>query len=187
MIRLHFHATNNVVEYEALINGLCIAAEHGVQWLYIHSDSDLILNQAMGESNCHDPRMAVYRQDVRRLQGKFDGFELHHILRHDNEAADALARLGSSRKPPPPSVFVHDLFKPSIWLEEDDPAPAPGISSGEDSLTPTPGAPPGKNGAALPSEAEPMGQGWEPRGEIVIIVGLPGPNANRWRPILKYL
>jgi ribonuclease HI len=30
VIRLHFHTTNNVEEYEALVNGLCIAAEHGV-------------------------------------------------------------------------------------------------------------------------------------------------------------
>jgi hypothetical protein len=30
MIRLHFRATNNVVEYEALVNGLRITAELGV-------------------------------------------------------------------------------------------------------------------------------------------------------------
>jgi ribonuclease HI len=30
VIRLHFHATNNVVEYEALVNNLRITAELGV-------------------------------------------------------------------------------------------------------------------------------------------------------------
>jgi ribonuclease HI len=30
VIRLHFHATNNVVEYEALVNSLRITAELGV-------------------------------------------------------------------------------------------------------------------------------------------------------------
>jgi ribonuclease HI len=40
-----------VVEYEALVNSLHITAELGVQWLYIHSDSELIINQVMGESN----------------------------------------------------------------------------------------------------------------------------------------
>jgi ribonuclease HI len=39
--------TNNVVEYEALINGLRIAAELGIQWLYIHGDSKLIVNRVM--------------------------------------------------------------------------------------------------------------------------------------------
>jgi ribonuclease HI len=30
MVCLHFLASNNVVEYEALINGLCIAIELGI-------------------------------------------------------------------------------------------------------------------------------------------------------------
>jgi ribonuclease HI len=30
VIRLHFHATNNVVEYESLVNSLHITAELGV-------------------------------------------------------------------------------------------------------------------------------------------------------------
>jgi hypothetical protein len=33
MVRLHFPASNNMAEYEALINGLCIAIELGIQWL----------------------------------------------------------------------------------------------------------------------------------------------------------
>jgi hypothetical protein len=54
----------------------------------------------MGESNCYDPRTAAYRQEVRKLEDKFDSFELHHILRRDNEAADALSQLGSSHEQP---------------------------------------------------------------------------------------
>jgi ribonuclease HI len=60
VIRLHFHKTNIVAEYEALINGLHIAIELGVQRLYIHGDSELVINQVMGESNCRDSRMAEY-------------------------------------------------------------------------------------------------------------------------------
>jgi ribonuclease HI len=80
MIRLHFRVTNNVVEYEALINGMRIIAELEVQRLYICGDSELIVSQVMGQSNCHDSRMAAYQQEVRKLEEKFDGFELHHIL-----------------------------------------------------------------------------------------------------------
>jgi ribonuclease HI len=61
VIRLHFRVTNNVMECEALVNGLRIAVKLGVQWLYIRGDSDLIVNQVMGESNCRDSCMAVYR------------------------------------------------------------------------------------------------------------------------------
>jgi ribonuclease HI len=136
IIRLHFRATNNVAEYKALVNGLHIATVLGIQWLYIRGDSVLIVNQVMGESNYHDSRMAAYQQEVKRLEEKFDGFELHHILWRDNEAADALARLRSNRESPPPGLFTHDLFKPSIWLEEHTPA--------------------------LASEASPVKAGWSP-------------------------
>jgi ribonuclease HI len=81
VIRLHFRATNTMVEYEALVNGLHISAELGVKWIYIHGDSELIVNQVMGESNRHDSRIVAYRQEVRKLEEKFDGFKLHHILR----------------------------------------------------------------------------------------------------------
>ena len=39
-IRLHFSASNNAVEYEALINGLRIAIELGAMWLYIQLGID---------------------------------------------------------------------------------------------------------------------------------------------------
>jgi ribonuclease HI len=39
IIRLHFCGTNNVVEYEVLVNGMCIDAKLRVERLYIHGDS----------------------------------------------------------------------------------------------------------------------------------------------------
>ena len=39
MIRLHFAASNNVAEYEALVNGLQITIELGVRHLDIRGDS----------------------------------------------------------------------------------------------------------------------------------------------------
>jgi hypothetical protein len=67
VIRLHFPATNNVGEYEALVNGLRITAELGVQWLYIREDSELVVNQVMGGSNYYDSCMVAYRWDIRKL------------------------------------------------------------------------------------------------------------------------
>jgi ribonuclease HI len=61
VIRLHFRATNNVAEYEALVNDLRITTELRVQRLYIRGDSELSVNQVMGESNYHDSCMAAYR------------------------------------------------------------------------------------------------------------------------------
>jgi ribonuclease HI len=67
VIRLHFPATNNVGEYEALVNGLRITAKLGVQWLYIREDSELVVNQVMGGSNYYDSCMVAYRWDIRKL------------------------------------------------------------------------------------------------------------------------
>ena len=38
MVHIHF-PSNNVAEYEALVNALCIAIELGIQWLNIRGDS----------------------------------------------------------------------------------------------------------------------------------------------------
>jgi ribonuclease HI len=47
MVRLHFPASNNVAMYEALINGLCITIELGIQRLDIRGDSQLVIDQVM--------------------------------------------------------------------------------------------------------------------------------------------
>jgi ribonuclease HI len=39
IIRLHFPASNNITEYEALVIGLCITVELGVQHLDVRGDS----------------------------------------------------------------------------------------------------------------------------------------------------
>ena len=62
----------------------------------------MIINQVMKESAYHDVRMEAYYAEVRKLENKFDGIELHHLLRWDNEDVEALARLASSQKPSPP-------------------------------------------------------------------------------------
>ena len=69
-IRLHFLTSNNAVEYEALINGLRIAIELGATWLYVHGDSELVVDQVMKKSSCKSPLMATYCQEVRKLEDK---------------------------------------------------------------------------------------------------------------------
>jgi hypothetical protein len=136
----------------------------------------------MGELNYCDSRMAAYRQEVRKLEEKVDGFELQHILRQDNEATDALTQLESSREPPPPGVFTQDLFNPSIRLEEDIPVPVPGISPGEDNPVLTLGTPLGKDIPSLTFEVNsgapvgPIKPNQELGGEIV--VGPPDPDVD---------
>ena len=43
VLQIHFTATNNVAEYEALLHGMRIAKELGVKRLYCYGDSDLVI------------------------------------------------------------------------------------------------------------------------------------------------
>ncbi|XP_066374487.1 uncharacterized protein [Miscanthus floridulus] len=70
-ICLHFLASNNATEYEALINGLRITIELGARRLYVRGDSELVVNQVMKESSCKRPLMAAYCQEVCKLEDKF--------------------------------------------------------------------------------------------------------------------
>ena len=91
----HFPSSNNVAEYEALINGLRIAIELGIRRLDVRGDSQLVIDQVIKEWSCHNAKMAAYCREVCQLEDKFDGLELNHIPRHLNEAADALAKAAS--------------------------------------------------------------------------------------------
>ena len=72
----------------------------------------------MKESSCHNAKMAAYCQDARQLEDKIDGLELNHILRHLNEAADALAKTASGRETMLIGIFANDQYKPSVCYEE---------------------------------------------------------------------
>jgi ribonuclease HI len=108
MVRLHFPASNNAAEYEALINSLRIAVEIGIKHLKIRGDSELVARQVMKDKNSVDPKMAAYCQAVRDLEGKFHSLELHHVLRDYNKAANVLAKAASSCSPVPQGVFASD-------------------------------------------------------------------------------
>ena len=117
-IRLHFSASNNTTEYEALINGLRIAIEPGATPLYVHGDSKVVADQVMKESSCKSPLMAAYHQEVRKLEDKFQGIELHHVPQKDNDAVDFLAKLAARRVPSSDGVFINNIHKPSACILE---------------------------------------------------------------------
>ena len=61
--------------------------------------------------------MAAYRREVDIVAGHFKGYQVDHVDRRKNEAADALSRLGSQRKPVPPNTFLDVLYNPSVIRE----------------------------------------------------------------------
>jgi hypothetical protein len=125
MLRLHVPASNNVAKYEALVNGLRIAIELGVRRLDARGDSQLVMDQVMKNSHCRDPKMEAYCDEVRRLEDKFYGLELNHIVRRYNETVDELAKIASGRTTIPPDVFSQDLHQPSIKIDDTPEPEAP--------------------------------------------------------------
>jgi ribonuclease HI/transposase InsO family protein len=118
VLRLHFPASNNMAEYEALVNGLRIAAELGVRRLDARGDSQLVIDQVMKNSHCRDRKMEAYCDEVRRLEDKFHGLELNHVARRYNETADELAKIASGRMMVPPNVFSIDIYQPSVKIDD---------------------------------------------------------------------
>jgi ribonuclease HI len=118
LVCLHFPASNNVAEYEALINELCITIELGIRWLNIRGDSQLVIDQVMKESNYHNPKMVAYCQEVRKLEDKFNSLELNHIPRWLNKAADERAKMVFGQEPVLVGIFASDQHKPLISYTE---------------------------------------------------------------------
>ena len=87
---------------------------------------DLVVNKVMKEWDTRSLTMTGYCNAVRKLEKKFEGLELHHIPRIKNQAADDLAKIGSTRKPIPSNVFLEHLHTPSVQedpFKEEPPQP----------------------------------------------------------------
>jgi ribonuclease HI len=126
VLKIHYKASNNGVEYEALIHGLCIAVSLGIKWLIAYSDSKVVIDQVNKACNIKKDLMNAYCAEVRKLEAHFKGLELHHVCRDNNVVADVLSKLGSKRALVPAGVIVQDLRKLSIRLLSD-----PETSSGD--------------------------------------------------------
>jgi ribonuclease HI len=116
VLQIHYKASNNGVEYEALIHGLRIAVSLGIKRLLAFGDSKVAIEQVNKEWDYVKDTMDAYCAEIRKLEGHFEGIEFQHIPRNNNMAADVLSKLGSRRALVPAGVFVQDLRKPSIKL-----------------------------------------------------------------------
>ncbi|XP_057452760.1 uncharacterized protein LOC130744605 [Lotus japonicus] len=95
-LKFGFRASNNQSEYEALIAGLRLAIELGVQKLYIKGDSQMVVKQVRGEYQVKDPQLYKYLEIVQRLMQAIGHVRIEHIPRSQNERADALVKLAST-------------------------------------------------------------------------------------------
>jgi ribonuclease HI len=114
VLQIHFTASNNIAEYEALVHGLKLAKEIGIPRILCFGDSDLVVHQVSGDWDAKNANMASYRFYVQQLCGFFEGCEFHHIPRANNDEADQLSKIGSTRQAIPAKVSLEIIRKPSI-------------------------------------------------------------------------
>jgi hypothetical protein len=58
--------------------------------------------------------MDAYVMEIRKLEKKFSGLEIYHVVWDNNVSTDVLSKLGSDQANVPPGVFIHELHHPSI-------------------------------------------------------------------------
>ncbi|XP_051209799.1 uncharacterized protein [Lolium perenne] len=115
VLQLRFEpCTNNMAEYEALLHGMRIAKEMGATRLRCLGDSDLVASQTSGTCDATDTNMIAYKRAVDQAGAIFVGHVVEWVDRRKSEEADALARLGSKRLPPPLSGFLDILTHSSV-------------------------------------------------------------------------
>jgi ribonuclease HI len=119
VLQIHYKASNNGAEYEALIHGLRIAVSLGIKRLIAYGDSKVVIDQVNKACNVKKETMNAYCTEVRKLEDHFEGLEFHHVSRDNNVVADVLSKRGSKHVLVPAGVFVEDLRKLLIRLLRD--------------------------------------------------------------------
>jgi ribonuclease HI len=91
-IILEFDCTNNQVEYKSLLHGLEYLRDLGARDIDLFVDSNLIVQQIRGDSQCLDGELNFYRDSCLDIIKLFDTFSIKHIPREENSRANRLAQ-----------------------------------------------------------------------------------------------
>jgi hypothetical protein len=86
----------------------------GATRLKIFGDLNLVVQQVMNWCDAISDNMTAYRNLYYYLEETFDGCDVSHDSRANNEEADNLANIGSQWLPVPPGVFWEEIIERSI-------------------------------------------------------------------------
>lgn len=110
-------ATNNVAEYEGLIEGLRAALRHDVRHLVVFMDSTLVIQQMRGAFKVKHEGLKPLHATAKKLATQFDTIRYNAIPREKNRHADRLSNQGmdaweaqDSGSPPPAAKDTKTLF-----------------------------------------------------------------------------
>jgi ribonuclease HI len=116
--KLEFETTNNVAEYEALVLGLRVAKDMGIEELLVFGDVELIVHQIKNIYQTKHPRLISYRNEVWDLVDSFfPSFNISFIPREENTMVDSLVVSTRNFRIPLQHKVNYDVefkYKPSI-------------------------------------------------------------------------
>lgn len=85
------HTTNNVAEYQAVIRAVEEALRLGARRLTLLLDSELLACQLRGAYKVRAPHLRPHHEKALGLLAQLDSWEVRHVPREQNAAADRLA------------------------------------------------------------------------------------------------
>lgn len=83
--------TNNMAEYQSLIEAVTEGRRLGGSVVHIFSDSELLVRQINGVYKVRDEKLLDLYKEAKRLISGFSDFKIDHITRDKNSRADSLA------------------------------------------------------------------------------------------------
>jgi len=97
--RLEFDCTNNILEYEALVQGLYKAIGLIIKYLQLFGDSEIVIRQVRNTIHCQSGHLKHYQSLVQDLTSHFTAFNISSILRLQNSSANLLDNVASKLIP----------------------------------------------------------------------------------------
>jgi hypothetical protein len=92
-------STNNQVEYQAVLKGIKLLREANAEAVEIFGDSQLVINQLVGEYECKDDILRIYHEECLQLLREFKIVKLKDIPKCHNSEANRLAQGASGYRP----------------------------------------------------------------------------------------
>lgn len=90
--------TNNFAEYMAVVEALRVCVEGGAKSVVLRSDSELLIQQMVGEYQVNSESLAVLHQLVKKMLPFFEKIQFEHVAREKNVLADKLANQALDKK-----------------------------------------------------------------------------------------
>jgi ribonuclease HI len=106
------HATNNVAEYAGLLAALTRANRENLEQLTVYSDSQLLVRQVQGRYKVKAPHLVPFFLKAMKLRQKIARFEILHVRREENQAADRLANQAIDLRAPLPEWLELEVSVP---------------------------------------------------------------------------